>query len=121
MKLHAVASVIEETSGDETRAEFVRRIWHKFDRPIVWLDPETFIDRFPVVFSRIDADFAARRKEGGAIHTGPLYFGKSEAAGALLDAWVRNARDYLDSSRDPLLDAWNLLSHQGSLRSFWLP
>lgn len=104
------------------KANFIREMWEISDCPIVWVDADATFEAYPALFGMIDADFAMHCWEGWQTSSGTLYFGKTDLAKQLLDAWVtRCAADptlwdqtHLDSA---LADVCSI----NPLRCVWLP
>lgn len=104
------------------KARFIQELWEKSSTPIVWLDADATVEFDPVIFSRIDADFAIHKSYGWSFSSGTLFFGKSEVAGALLKQWViRCEADPLTWDQEHLQSAWCDIAAMGKLRTCWLP
>src|ERR1044072_2611712 len=46
------------------KAEFIQSKWSSSDIPLVWLDADATVESPPLLFSRVDCDFAAHKWEG---------------------------------------------------------
>jgi hypothetical protein len=104
------------------KSRFLRDQWLKSDLPIVWLDADATVERPPVLFASIDADFAVHKWDGWQFGSGTLYFGKSDSAKALLDQWlIRCQADPMTWDQIHLQSAWCDIAAQGRLRTAWLP
>lgn len=104
------------------KAKFIRDAWNASDIPLVWLDADATVEAFPKLFNTIDADFAVHRWNGWQFGSGTLYFGKSPAAGALLDQWVlRCEADPITWDQTHLQSAWCDTAATQRLRTYWLP
>lgn len=104
------------------KARFIQELWKKSSTPIVWLDADATVKFDPVIFSRIDADFAIHKSHGWSFSSGTLFFGKSEVAGTLLKQWViRCEADPLTWDQEHLQSAWCDIAAMGKLRTCWLP
>jgi hypothetical protein len=108
-----------EVDGIETRggwqsntyykAEFIRQKMQKHpDRPLLWLDVDVEVKRYPSLFDNQDADFCvnvvdwSRYKAKGnqkELNTSVLYIRPSERTFALMDAWIARNNAEIDSGR----------------------
>lgn len=64
-------------------------------RPIVWLDADARVRHKPELFETLDCDFAAHWRCGAELLSGTMFFGRSQWATALVDAWIS------EQSRNP--------------------
>lgn len=104
------------------KARFIRECWEKSDVPTVWIDADATVEAEPTLFGEIDADFAVHKWDGWQFGSGTLYFGKTEAAKALLDQWVvRCDADPATWDQVHLQSAWCDISACRTLRTYWLP
>jgi hypothetical protein len=69
------------------KALFVRDIWHRVERPVCWVDADAVLLRRPLELDGLSEDFAVVKRDGWSFYGGQIYFGKSEAARALIDRW----------------------------------
>jgi hypothetical protein len=103
------------------KAKFIQDMWRGSDIPIVWLDADATLNRFPALFSVINADFAAYKRRW-SIKAGTLYFGKTELADTLLAGWVARCEADPDQWDQISLDlAWAEIASRAPLRTVWLP
>jgi hypothetical protein len=56
-------------------------------RPIVWLDADARIRRYPQLFNELAVDFAAHWRHGAELLSGTLWFNATPRARALVEAW----------------------------------
>ncbi|HEY1190585.1 MAG TPA: hypothetical protein VGE74_23330 [Gemmata sp.] len=92
------------------KAEYVReaRVRHP-GQPVVWLDADARVRREPVLFNRLDCDFAAHWREGHELLSGTCYFAPTPAADRLVDEWCRLC------TVNP--DVWDQLSLQAAVNA----
>jgi hypothetical protein len=57
-------------------------------RPIVWLDADARIRRYPSLFNELAVDFACHFRHGAELLSGTLYFGPTAKARALVETWT---------------------------------
>ncbi len=104
------------------KAEFVRDQWRNSDLPIVWLDADATLNADPSLFAALDADFAIYKSGGWEFRGGTLYFGRSPAAAAILDRWIKHCRNNPTQWDQVSLDyAWAEITREQPLRTVWLP
>jgi hypothetical protein len=88
-------------------------------RPLVWLDADARVRQVPGLLLNLDCDFAAHWKEGTELLSGTLYFGGTDAARRLAQAWAALCR------AEP--DVWDqkhlqkVVEHADGLRAERLP
>jgi hypothetical protein len=113
---------IDGTAHAATKIDFIIRQWETQHSPVFWLDPRARVQRVPLLPQALGCDFAVHRRANGELDTGALYFGRSEAARALLDVWLRLARSHPQLPEAFLLDqAWTLACAQRQIETAWLP
>ena len=80
------------------KANFMRDMLDKFQRPVVWVDADAVVHSYPALFDEIEADIAAhyltwnefgRVMEGG-LRSGTLYLEPTEATNKLIKQWLEN-------------------------------
>jgi len=78
------------------KARFIKAMLEKYRRPVLWLDSDAIIHRYPFLFNNLDADMACHFKRGDELLTGTIYFAYSEKALELIDLWIRanNGKSY---------------------------
>lgn len=104
------------------KASFIRDKWRNSDRSIAWLDADATVEQYPVLFTKRDVDLAVHKWNGWKFGGGTLFFGKSDATGALLDNWVaRCESDPTTSDQVHLQSAWIDINAQMPLRTLFLP
>ncbi|WP_409563188.1 hypothetical protein [Hyphomicrobium sp. MC8b] len=104
------------------KAKFVRDRWHSSEVPIVWLDADATVERFPDIFQILDVDFAIHKWNGWQFAGGTIYFGKTASAEELIDRWVsRCEADPITWDQTHLQSAWCDVSARTKMRSYWLP
>jgi SAM-dependent methyltransferase len=104
------------------KAGFVQDMWTSSDRPIVWIDADATIEGPLKLFSKTDADFGVHKWDGWQFGSGTIYFGKTDAAKALIDQWkLRCAADPTTWDQTHLQSAWCDISAMRSVKTLWLP
>ncbi|CAN5262089.1 hypothetical protein BH11PSE4_BH11PSE4_24780 [soil metagenome] len=113
---------IDPAARVATKIDFIIRQWAASSLPVFWLDPRARVHGLPLLPQSLGCDFAVHRRPGGEMNTGALYFGRTEAARALLDVWLRLARSHPHLPEAFLLDqAWTLACAQRQIETAWLP
>jgi hypothetical protein len=113
---------IDSKAHVAAKIDFIIRHWETHNSPVFWLDPRARVQRVPLLPQALGCDFAVHRRVNGELDTGALYFGRSEAARALLDVWLRLARSHPELPESFLLDqAWTLACAQRQIETAWLP
>jgi len=84
------------------KARFIKAMLEKHKRPVLWLDSDAIIRRYPFLFNDLDADMACYFKSGQELLTGTIYFSNSEKALGLINRWIRinNARPQIWEQRN---------------------
>lgn len=115
------------------KARFVREMWHKTGRPVVWLDADATVEQAPGLLTRCGADFAIHKwrapehpddgsRFGWEFTSGTVFFGRSAQAEMLLNLWyARCEADPLTWDQVHLDAAWADTSALAPLRTLWLP
>jgi len=87
------------------------------DAPIVWLDSDSAVERFPVLFGKLrddGVDFAAHTLPSGEMLSSVLYFGDTPRADALLREWLKRCEQsperYGTADQKHLQDACQAMS-----------
>jgi hypothetical protein len=113
---------IDPAAHVATKIDFIIRQWAAGNLPVFWLDPRARVNGLPLLPQSLGCDFAVHRRANGEMDTGALYFGRTEAARALLDVWLRLARSHPHLPEAFLLDqAWTLACAQRQIETAWLP
>jgi hypothetical protein len=125
-------------SNCNMKATFCRDLMAEHNRPLIWLDADAVVERYPRLFWELDQhyDFAIC-PVGPRLETkflsGTLWFNHSDASRQLLDAWVQAcakprhqwSRQEQDTPDQVFLHAAWRRVHAASapqvLRTFWLP
>ncbi|RCS24413.1 hypothetical protein DUT91_09060 [Phyllobacterium salinisoli] len=103
------------------KASFIRDVWQRSERPICWVDADAELLRLPRELMGIDSDFAAVKRQGWNFSGGQIYFGKSAAAGRLIDRWSAYCSEYpLVWDQVSLGYAWWELSQEQDMKTTWL-
>lgn len=104
------------------KADFILKMWQKHSRPILWVEADAEMIDLPHLPATLDCDFAVHKWNRWEMSTRTLYFGRSPAAEAMLQAWHCFASTYPAIWDGYVLDqAWSLISSQMSLDTVWLP
>jgi len=85
------------------KAEFIKAMLIKHNRPVVWLDADTEIREYPALFDELTCDFAVNYFKNTQLAAGMMYFGNTLKAYALLHAWTEENKKHPD-----LMDQTNL-------------
>jgi hypothetical protein len=110
------------TANCALKAEFCLSIWRRLRKPIVWLDADAVVHGVPDLLRGSAFDFAIHNWSGWKFCSGTLYFGQSDAAGALLEQWVETCRANPALWDQVALDlAWEDVVGRLPLRTRWLP
>ena len=79
------------------KANFMRNMLDKFQRPVVWVDADAVFHSYPTLFDSIEADigvFYLTWKESGqvveSLRSGTLYLEPTEATDRLIKQWLEN-------------------------------
>ncbi len=74
------------------RADFVKLMLEKYQKPIVWLDCDAIIESNPILFESIEADFAAHthtfRWAKDEILGGTMFFNYTPKCFEFIDKWL---------------------------------
>jgi hypothetical protein len=104
------------------KAGFIQNVWMKQGRPILWVEPDAILAKPPSLLASIDGDFAVHKWNRWEMTARTLYFGRSNAAQALLHAWHCFTSSYPTVWEGYLLDqAWSTVASQMPLETIWLP
>ncbi|MBB2970582.1 hypothetical protein [Mesorhizobium sp. RMAD-H1] len=103
------------------KANFIRDVWQRSERPICWIDADAELLRLPHELAAIQGDFGVVKRGGWNFYGGQIFFGKSAAAGQLIDRWAAYCSDYpLVWDQVSLGYAWWDLSLAGRVHATWL-
>jgi hypothetical protein len=104
------------------KADFIARMWDRHGGPLLFVEADVMFQAPPSLPLQADCDFAVHKWNGWEMSPRTLYFGRSEAAGAMLRTWQQLASSYAAVWDGYLLDqAWSLTSSQMPLDTVWLP
>lgn len=104
------------------KADFVAKMWDRHGVPLLFVDADVMLQALPTLPLETNCDFAVHKWNGWEMSARTLYFGRSNAAGALLTTWQELAKSYNAVWDGYLLDqAWSLVSSQAPLDTVWLP
>lgn len=104
------------------KADFVARMWDRHGVPLLFVDADVMLQALPTLPLETGCDFAVHKWNGWEMSARTLYFGRSNAAEALLTTWQQLATTYSAVWDGYLLDqAWSLVSSQTPLDTVWLP
>jgi hypothetical protein len=108
--------------GDRlTNAERILSAWEKSQRPVVSLDGFVYLAAGQIEMESIGCDFAVYKRDRWQFDTRCLYFGRRDAAEALLRTWAGLCLCFPGIDDGLLLDqAWCLSASQTPLDTFWL-
>ncbi len=97
-------------ANTQYKAVFCRDMVRKYaGRPVVYVDVDARVRRFPDLFDRLDCDIAVHLKDGWELLGGTIYFGPGAAALRVCEAWIAENR------RKPLV--WDQKNLHAVLRS----
>lgn len=108
------------------KAIFIQRTLKELKEPVLWLDADATVEKYPVLFDTIEADFAAFRKRmvsgGRELLSGTLYFRPCDNVELLLASWI------LQCAKAPglwdqraLALAWKEMPDKIKPKTLWLP
>ena len=104
------------------KADFIARMWQRHCEPILYVDADVMFQAAPDIPHLTGCDFAVHKWNGWEMSARTLYFGRSEAAEAMLTTWRNIAFSYPDVWDGYLIDqAWSTVTSQIALDTVWLP
>lgn len=104
------------------KAKFIQQQWEESDIPIVWIDADATVEKYPEIFPSLDCDFALHKWDDWQFSSGTMYFAKTQLAKKLIDQWVvRCEADPVNWDQVSLQSAWCDISSVLPLRTVWLP
>lgn len=104
------------------KATFIYEKWKESNCPVVWLDCDATVEKAPVLFGEINADFAVHKWEGWRFASGTIYFDKTPVAEKLLQQWIlRCEADPTTWDQVLLQSAWCDIACDTELKTYWLP
>lgn len=122
---HRVACRVSRGSWQadtQQKAEVVRDMIQINDgRPLVWLDADARVERIPLLFNRLDCDFAAHWLGGKELLSSTLYFGPTAAARRLALAWCERNRTNPHGRYGDQQNLQDVVEETPNLRVFDLP
>lgn len=75
----------------------IKRAMSLFNLPIVFIDADAVIRKFPELFENIKKDFAVFFSEGGNLLSGTLFFNNTAAAFSLVEDWEKQCKEETDT------------------------
>jgi len=104
------------------KPRFILAKWRELKTPILWVDADAVVRRFPALLAGVDADFAIHKVERWQFASGTVFFNQTENALRLLEDWVRHCdakpglwdQEHLDA-------AWEEVADRFPLKTLWLP
>ncbi len=104
------------------KAEFILQAWEQFPEPLLYIEAGALLQAPPLLPAQLECDVALHRWNRWELSARTLYFGRSEAAKALLLGWRRLAKAHPTVWDGYLLDqAWSLALSRSALDTVWLP
>lgn len=80
-------------------------------RPLVWVDADARVRRYPALLDSLTCDFAAHWRNGHELLSGTMYWGATAKADELLAAWSRASEampDIMDQrTLQNIVDGWD--------------
>jgi hypothetical protein len=67
----------------------IKIILEKYNKPVVWLDADSIIEREPVIFKNIEKDFAVHYIGGHELGSAVLYFKNNSHSYNIIKDWVK--------------------------------
>ena len=103
------------------KAETIMRAWQESDGPVCWIDADAELLRLPYAVFDNPFDIAMVRRQGWSDLSGFVYFGRSDAAGRLIEVWTNLCRVNPDIWDQVLLTlAWYRTARSTALTSLWM-
>ena len=103
------------------KAETIMRAWQESDGPVCWIDADAELLRLPYAVFDNPFDIAMVRRQGWSDLSGFVYFGRSDAAGKLIEVWTNLCRVNPDIWDQVLLTlAWYRTARSSVLTSLWM-
>ena len=126
LQLDFVVEAVNNTQPEQLlgveKARFILDAWETHQRPILWVEPDAVVLDPPSLLAKLDCDFAVHKWNRCELSARTLYFGRSEAAEALLRTWHELSSNYSGVWDGYVLDqAWSLVGSQRALDTVWLP
>ena len=104
------------------KAEFIMRMWQRHREPLLYVDADVMFQAIPDIPRLTGCDLAVHKWNGWEMSARTLYFGRSQAAEAMLTTWHDLASSYPDVWDGYLIDqAWSAVTSQIALDTVWLP
>ena len=101
------------------KSEFIHRCLNTFKEPVLWVDIDATLEDFPIVPSC--ADFAIHLWDGWEFASGTVFFNYTDRALKLVEHWCELSKLKPLLWDQMLLDeAWNFVSKNNSLITYWL-
>jgi len=92
------------------KARFIKAMLEKHKRPVLFLDSDAIIHRYPFLFNNLNADMACHFKQGSELLTGTIYFAYSDKAMELINSWIGI------NSKNPLI--WGQRNLQEAIKNW---
>ena len=70
------------------KARFIRRAIERVSTPIVWLDSDATVIKYPKLFDHLNADVSAFISHINHLLSGTVYFANNDRVRTLIDAWI---------------------------------
>jgi hypothetical protein len=87
-EIRAMNSMGNWTHNCAMKSAFVCDMLHQRLRPVVWVDADARVVRYPDLFNSLDCDFAAHWRWDAELLSGTLYFAATDTAANLAKAWA---------------------------------
>jgi hypothetical protein len=111
----------EEMLGFE-KTGFILKMWRRHRVPLLFVEADAVLHEPPLLPANLGCDVALHKWNRWEMSARTLYFGRSDAAEALLCNWHHLATSHPTIWEGYLLDqAWSLTSSQMPIDTVWLP
>lgn len=70
------------------KPKFIKYCLEKFDRPLIWIDADSKVNRLPIKMDCLTVDVACVEKPNGCPESALIYFNNTEQSKKFIDKWI---------------------------------
>lgn len=70
------------------KPKFIKECLEKFDRPLIWIDADSRVNKLPIQMDNLDVDVACVEKPNGCPESALIYFNNTEQSKKFLNKWI---------------------------------
>jgi hypothetical protein len=87
--IEAIESIGPWIANVNYKPKFCKKMLESYNKPILYLDSDAVVRKYPKLFDIIDCDIAIHYRNGVELLTGTLYFNNTSPARRIIEEWIK--------------------------------